>query len=110
MTRDWKQNGVDRSNSIPKQLITFIIIAALLYFGGSAFVEEIGTTAGAITLLTAVCSLLGYFGLASNPLPMLLRTNMVSIMCALICIYAIMTEGFTTALFALMVLHLFDGV
>jgi len=110
LTHDWKENGVDSSNSTIKQIVSFAVIVGLIYFGGSALDSGVGTTVGAITIASGASSLLGYFGFGQAPIATLLRLNMFSIILATMSIYCMFTQEMTMALMALMVLHSVDGL
>jgi len=108
MISDWKENGVDSSNSTSKQLLAFMTIAAMLVLGGSAISSGDGVAAGAVTVASASSALLGYVGLAETPVARLLRTNMVSGVGAAIAGFTMFTGGMHMHILALMMLCCYD--
>ena len=109
ITSDWKENAVASDNSTGKQLVAFAMIAGYLYFGGMAVGAGAGSTTGAVTLAYGASSLLGYFGLGDAPVARLMRTNMVSVLCAILAVVTMVTGGMSMNLLALTMLHMFDA-
>lgn len=92
-----------------KQIAAFALIASYLYLGGSAVESKAMVPLGAVTLGYAASSLVGYFGMGTAPLAKLMRTQMVSIVCAALGIGSIMSSGMDIHIFLLTVLHMFDA-
>lgn len=110
MTSNWKENAADASNtSTMKQLAAFALIASYLYLGSSAVESQAMVPLGAVTLGYAASSLVGYFGMGTAPLAKLLRTQMVSVLCAGLGIGSMVSSGMDMHIFLLTVLHLFDA-
>lgn len=109
LTRNWKENAVDSSNPTIKQLSAFALILGYFFLGGSAVESQAMVPLGAITLGYAASSLLGYFGLGSAPIAKLMRTNWVSVLCAIMGICSMASSGMDIHLAILTVMHLFDA-
>lgn len=112
LTSDWKENAAASYNSTGKQLTAFALIAGLLYFGGAALggqAANLPTATGAVTLAYGASSLLGYFGLADAPVAKLMRTNMVSVLGAILAVLSMVTGGMSLNMLALVMMQLTDA-
>lgn len=109
LTRNWKENAYAQGNSTAKQLSAFALILGYFYLGGSAVESQAMVPLGSVTLAYAASSLMGYFGLGNAPVAKLMRTNMVSIVCAIMGICSMVSSGMDIHLAILTVLHLFDA-
>lgn len=83
-------------------------IAGMMYFGGSAIVSGDSIAAGTVAVTSAGSSMLGYLGIGRAPLSRLVRTNMVSGVCAILCIFATVMYGMHLPVLALLALTSFD--
>ena len=108
LTRDWKENQIDSSNPTLSQISAFLVIAGMMYLGGTCLADEESRAAGAIAVTSAGSSLLGYMGTGDAPVMRLVRTNMVSTICALFCIILIATMGMSMPVLALLLLCGYD--
>ena len=110
-TSDWKENAAFETgnNNTIKQLTSFAMIVAYMYLGGSAVESHAMVPLGALTLGYATSSLVGYFGMGSAPVAKLLRTNMMSAICACIGAGSLLSSGLDLHIFLLTVLHTFDA-
>lgn len=112
LTSDWKENAAASYTSTGKQLTAFALIAGFLYFGGAALGGEaanLPTATGAVTLACGASSLLGYFGLADAPVAKLMRTNMVSVLGAILAVLSMVTGGMSLNMLALAMMQLTDA-
>lgn len=112
LTSDWKENAAASYSSTGKQLTAFALIAGFLYFGGAALGGEaanLPTATGAVTLAYGASSLLGYFGLADAPVAKLMRTNMVSVLGAILAVLSMVTGGMSLNMLALAMMQLTDA-
>ena len=110
-TTDWKENAAfeNTSNTTLKQLVSFAMIAAYMYLGGSVLADGVMEPLGVATLAAATSSLTGYFGLGSAPIAKFLRTNMMNVGCAAMAIGSLFSSGINVHIMLLAALHMFDS-
>ena len=109
LTRNWRDNAIDVSNSTMKQLIGFVLILGYFYCGSIAVESGDNVALGSVSLVYAASSLFGYFGLGNAPVAQLLRTNMVSVISVIMGLVGFITGGMNICLFLLTVMHMFDA-
>lgn len=109
LTNNWRENAVATTNTTERQVVSFFMIIAYLCFGGMLVEANHDVPLGAVTLAYGASSLLGYFGMGTQPIAKLMRVNMISVICSILGVSAILTSGMDLVIMALIALHLFDS-
>lgn len=109
LSRNWKERAYESTNATVKQLTAFALILGYMYLGGMAVESNAHVPLGAISLVYAASSLLGYFGLANAPVARLARVNGVSAVCAVLGVGSLLSSGVDAAILAMTAMHAFDA-
>ena len=86
-----------------------MLILGYFYLGGATVESGAMVPMGALTLGVAASSLVGYFGLANAPFARFMRVNAMSVICALMGVFSMVTSGMDMSVAMLTVLHMFDA-
>ena len=105
---NWKENAYRETSDTMKQLSAFALICAYFYAGGIAVESGDNTALGALSLGYAGSSLLGYFGLATQPVMRMMRLNAVPAIGAAAGAMSLMSSAPNIALLSLVAMFLFD--
>jgi len=89
--------------------MAFALIVGYFYLGGMAVESDSSVSLGAISLAYASSSLFGYFGIGNAPIAMLMRVNMISVICAVIGVMSLLGSGMNLGVAALTALHIVDA-